>query len=163
MSLISTLSASIAQRHRRLFCEPDQFTSWSLGIFVSGLVRAMALGAESIVWTLMFRRHAAGVHLLSGDGAAALAAICRLTLPPTYAFGECRSLLMDHVFRADLNDRGAADHVVLFIAYLRYFCAFAHARATVRCPGRRISNFILNLRDLGFHRRRDTYLLIDAL
>ena len=30
------------------------FTSWSLGIFVSGLVIRNGLGAESIVWTLMF-------------------------------------------------------------------------------------------------------------
>jgi len=30
------------------------FTSWSLGIFVSGLVLRNGLGAESIVWTLMF-------------------------------------------------------------------------------------------------------------
>ena len=30
------------------------FTSWSIGIFVSGLVLRNGLGAESIVWTLMF-------------------------------------------------------------------------------------------------------------
>src|SRR4029078_12700115 len=30
------------------------FASWSLGIFVSGLVLRNGLGAESIVWTLMF-------------------------------------------------------------------------------------------------------------
>src|SRR4051794_37240156 len=30
------------------------FTSWSVGIFVSGLVLRNGLGAESIVWTLMF-------------------------------------------------------------------------------------------------------------
>src|SRR4030081_3468580 len=30
------------------------FTSWSLGIFVSGLVLRNGLGAESIVWTVMF-------------------------------------------------------------------------------------------------------------
>src|SRR6185312_9498069 len=30
------------------------FTSWAVGIFVSGLVLRNGLGAESIVWTLMF-------------------------------------------------------------------------------------------------------------
>ena len=54
------------------------FTSWSVGIFVSGLVLRNGLGAESIVWTLMFGHHAAGLHLLSGRGAAGLAAIRRV-------------------------------------------------------------------------------------
>ena len=43
------------------------FTSWSVGIFVSGLVLRNGLGAESIVWTLMFGADAARLHLLSGQ------------------------------------------------------------------------------------------------
>ena len=50
------------------------FFSWSLGIFVSGLVLRNGLGAESIVWTMMFC-DAARLHLLSRQRAAALAAI----------------------------------------------------------------------------------------
>src|SRR5262249_26833452 len=30
------------------------FTSWAVGVFVSGLVLRSGMGAESIVWTLMF-------------------------------------------------------------------------------------------------------------
>ena len=54
------------------------FTSWSLGIFVSGLVIRNGLGAESIVWTLMFGNPPLGLRLLSGERAAVLAAIRRL-------------------------------------------------------------------------------------
>ena len=54
------------------------FTSWSVGIFVSGLVLRNGLGAESIVWTLDVRPDAARLHLLSGRGAALLAASHRL-------------------------------------------------------------------------------------
>jgi ABC-2 type transport system permease protein len=54
------------------------FTSWSLGIFVSGLVLRNGLGAESIVWTLMFGIMPLACVYYPGDGAAALAAICRL-------------------------------------------------------------------------------------
>ena len=42
------------------------FTSWSVGIFVSGLVLRNGLGAESIVWTADVRDDAARLHLLSG-------------------------------------------------------------------------------------------------
>ncbi len=54
------------------------FTSWSLGIFVSGLVLRNGLGAESIVWTLMFGVMPLACVYYPVIGAAALAAICRL-------------------------------------------------------------------------------------
>ena len=78
------------------------FTSWSVGIFVSGLVLRNGLGAESIVWTLMF-----GLMPLAcvyypvavlPDWLQCLA----WTLPPTYVFEGMRALLIDQVFRADL-------------------------------------------------------------
>ena len=97
------------------------FTSWSLGIFVSGLVLRNGLGAESIVWTLMF-------------GITPLACIyypvtvlphwlqyVAWTLPPTYVFEGMRSLLMDHVFRADLMIEALLINVVLFIASFAIF------------------------------------------
>ena len=99
------------------------FTSWSLGIFVSGLVLRNGLGAESIVWTLMF-------------GVMPLACIyypvtvlphwlqyVAWTLPPTYVFEGMRSLLIDHVFRADLMMSALAINAVLFIASFAIFLA----------------------------------------
>jgi ABC-2 type transport system permease protein len=92
------------------------FTSWSVGIFVSGLVLRHGLGAESIVWTLMF-------------GLMPLACIyypvtvlpnwlqhVAWTLPPTYVFEGMRALLMEHVFRADLMADALAINAILLVA-----------------------------------------------
>ena len=92
------------------------FTSWSVGIFVSGLVLRHGLGAESIVWTLMF-------------GVMPLACIyypvtvlpnwlqyVAWALPPTYVFEGMRSLLMAHVFRTDLMVDAFAINLVLIVA-----------------------------------------------
>jgi len=97
------------------------FTSWSLGIFVSGLVLRNGLGAESIVWTLMF-------------GVMPLACIyypvtvlphwlqyVAWTLPPTYVFEGMRALLMDHMFRADLMIEALLINIVLLIASFAIF------------------------------------------
>src|SRR5258708_6037360 len=99
------------------------FTSWSLGIFVSGLVLRNGLGAESIVWTLMF-------------GVMPLACIyypvtvlphwlqyVAWALPPTYVFEGMRSLLIGHVFRADLMIDALLINVVLLIASFAIFLA----------------------------------------
>jgi ABC-2 type transport system permease protein len=99
------------------------FTSRSIGIFVSGLVLRNGLGAESIVWTLMF-------------GILPLACIyypvtvlphwlqyVAWSLPPTYVFEGMRALLSDHVFRADLMLEAFAIKVVLFAASFAIFLA----------------------------------------
>ena len=54
------------------------FTSWSIGIFVSGLVLRNGLGAESIVWTLMFGLMPLACIYYPVVGAAGLAAISGL-------------------------------------------------------------------------------------
>ena len=99
------------------------FTSWSVGIFVSGLVLRNGLGAESIVWTLMFGLMPLAciyypVAVLPGW----LQAIAWM-LPPTYVFEGMRSLLTDHVFRADLMMWSLGINVVLFVASFATFLA----------------------------------------
>jgi ABC-2 type transport system permease protein len=99
------------------------FTSWSLGIFVSGLVLRNGLGAESIVWTLMF-------------GVMPLACIyypvtvlphwlqyVAWALPPTYVFEGMRSLLIGHVFRADLMIDALLINAALLIGSFAIFLA----------------------------------------
>ena len=54
------------------------FTSWSLGIFVSGTGAAQRARRREHRLDADVRGDAARLRLLSGDGAAALAAICRL-------------------------------------------------------------------------------------
>src|SRR6202022_2746058 len=108
------------------------FPSWSLGIFVSGLVLRNGLGAESIVWTLMF-------------GVMPLACIyypvtvlphwlqyVAWALPPTYVFEGMRSLLIDHVFRVDLMVDALLINVVLFFTSFAIFFGF------LRSPPRRV-------------------------
>src|SRR5205823_992110 len=77
-------------------------TSWSVGIFVSGLVLRNGLGAEGFAWTIMFLLLPLTcvyypVSVLPGW----LQAVA-LALPPTYVFEGMRALLIEHIFRADL-------------------------------------------------------------
>ena len=133
------------------------FTSWSVGIFVSGLVLRNGLGAESIVWTLMF-------------GVMPLACIyypvtvlphwlqyVAWALPPTYVFEGMRALLIDHVFRADLMVEALADQRrAACWRHLRYFLRFCAApAATARCS--RVVNkprYPMDLSDLRLVQRR---------
>lgn len=97
------------------------FTSWSLGIFVSGLVLRNGLGAESIVWTLMFGLMPLvcvyyPVSVLPGW--LQPVAWC---LPPTYVFEGMRALLFDQVFRADLMFGALAINAVLFVVSFASF------------------------------------------
>jgi ABC-2 type transport system permease protein len=91
-------------------------TSWSVGIFVAGLLLRNGMGAESMAWTIMFLflpltcvyyPVAVLPHWLQ------YIAWC---LPPTYVFEGMRALLIEHVFRADLMLATFGFNVVLFAA-----------------------------------------------
>jgi len=97
------------------------FTSWSLGIFVSGLVIRNGLGAESIVWTLMFGiLPLACVYYPVSVLPHWLQAVAWV-LPPTYVFEGMRALLIDHVFRADLMVDALLINAGLFIVSFAIF------------------------------------------
>ncbi|MGV7217690.1 ABC transporter permease [Bradyrhizobium sp. UFLA05-112] len=78
------------------------FTSWAVGIFVSGLVLRNGLGAESIVWTLMFAIMPLACIYYPVSVLPPWLQVVAWTLPPTYVFEGMRALLIDHSFRADL-------------------------------------------------------------
>jgi ABC-2 type transport system permease protein len=89
-------------------------TSWSIGIFVAGLLLRNGLGAESLAWTIMFLFLPLTcvyypVSVLP-DWLQAVA----WSLPPTYVFEGMRALLIDHVFRGDLMLQALGLNVVLF-------------------------------------------------
>jgi len=99
------------------------FTSWSIGVFVSGLVLRYGLGAESVVWTLMF-------------GVMPLACVyypvavlpdwlqyAAWVLPPTYVFEGMRALLINQTFRADLMVEALAINALLFMTSFMIFIA----------------------------------------
>ena len=99
------------------------FMSWAVGIFVSGLVLRHGLGAESMAWTLMFALMPLAcvyypVHVLP-----LWLQYVAWTLPPTYVFEGMRTLLTDHVFRADLMLSALAINAVLLVASFAAFLA----------------------------------------
>jgi ABC-2 type transport system permease protein len=97
------------------------FTSWSLGIFVSGLVIRNGLGAESIVWTLMFGILPLACVYYPVSVLPYWLQVAAWTLPPTYVFEGMRALLIDHVFRADLMVDALLINAVLFIVSFAIF------------------------------------------
>ncbi len=85
------------------------FTSWSVGIIVSGLVVRNGMGAESLAWTLMFiLLPLACVYYPVSVLPVWLQWVAWL-LPPTYVFEGMRALMIDKVFRSDLMIAGAGD------------------------------------------------------
>jgi ABC-2 type transport system permease protein len=99
------------------------FTSWSVGIFVSGLVLRNGLGAESIVWTLMFGLMPLACIYYPVTVLPHWLQYVAWTLPPTYVFEGMRSLLSEHVFRTDLMIEALAINAVLLIASFAVFLA----------------------------------------
>ena len=97
------------------------FTSWSVGIFVSGLVLRHGLGAESIVWTLMFAMMPLACIYYPVSVLPYWLQVLAWTLPPTYVFEGMRALLMEHQFRADLMVDALAINVALFAASFALF------------------------------------------
>jgi ABC-2 type transport system permease protein len=97
------------------------FTGWALGIFVSGLVLRNGLGAESIVWTVMFALMPLACVYYPVTVLPHWLQLVAWTLPPTYVFEGMRSLLIDHVFRADLMVAALAINVVLLAASFMAF------------------------------------------
>src|ERR1700712_3979256 len=99
------------------------FTRWSLGIFVSGLVLRNGLGAESIVWTLMFGLMPLACVYYPVSVLPHWLQYIAWALPPTYVFEGMRALLSDHVFRSDLMVEALAINAALFIASFAIFLA----------------------------------------
>ena len=100
-------------------------TSWAVGIFVSGLVLRNGLGAETFAWSIMFLFLPLTcvyypVAILPG-----WLQYVAWMLPPTYVFEGMRTLLIEHVFRADLMLESLALNAVFMaaavVAYLRLF------------------------------------------
>ena len=107
------------------------FTSWSVGIFVSGLVLRNGLGAESIVWTLMFGlMPLACVYYPVAVLPAWLQPVAWI-LPPTYVFEGMRALLIDHVYRNDLMIWALGINAVLLAASFAIFLALLRSAKRV--------------------------------
>jgi ABC-2 type transport system permease protein len=89
-------------------------TSWSLGIFVAGLLMRHGMGAESLAWTLMFLFLPLTCVYYPVAVLPHWLQYVAWALPPTYVFEGMRSLVIDHVFRGDLMLQAFALNVVFF-------------------------------------------------
>jgi ABC-2 type transport system permease protein len=103
------------------------FTSWSLGIFVSGLVIRNGLGAESIVWTLMFGILPLACVYYPVSVLPPWLQVVAWALPPTYVFEGMRALLIDGAFRADLMVDALLINAALFVASFAIFMALLNS------------------------------------
>ena len=81
------------------------------------------LGAESIVWTLMFGVMPLACVYYPVTVLPYWLQYVAWTLPPTYVFEGMRALLIDKVFRTDLMFQALAINAVLFIASFVGFLA----------------------------------------
>jgi ABC-2 type transport system permease protein len=91
-------------------------TSWSIGIFVAGLLLRNGMGAESLAWTIMFLFLPLTCVYYPVTVLPVWLQYVAWSLPPTYVFEGMRALLIEHVFRADLMIQALAFNVVLFAA-----------------------------------------------
>ena len=99
------------------------FTSWAVGIFVSGLVLRNGLGAEGIVWTLMFALMPLACVYYPVRVLPLWLQHVSWALPPTYVFEGMRTLLIDGVFRADLMLTALSLNAVLLVGSFAAFLA----------------------------------------
>lgn len=104
-------------------------TSWSVGLFVCGLLLRQGLGAENLAWTIMFvLLPLACVYYPVAVLPAWLQPIAWV-LPPTYVFEGLRALLTEHVFRGDLMLEAFAINLGLIAAATAaFFLLLASAR-----------------------------------
>ena len=91
-------------------------TSWSVGIFVSGLVLRNGLGAETFAWSIMFLFLPLTCVYYPVSILPTWLQYAAWALPPTYVFEGMRALLIDHVFRADLMVQALLLNTVLMAA-----------------------------------------------
>jgi ABC-2 type transport system permease protein len=92
------------------------FTSWAIGIFVSGLILRNGMGAENLAWSIMFVfMPLTCVYYPVATLPTWLQPVAWL-LPPTYVFEGMRALVIDKVFRPDLMLAALALNAVLFAA-----------------------------------------------
>jgi ABC-2 type transport system permease protein len=92
------------------------FTSWAVGILVSGLILRNGMGAEGLAWTIMFLLLPLTCVYYPVTTLPWWLQIVSWTLPPTYVFEGMRALLIEHVFRTDLMMQALGLNALYFAA-----------------------------------------------
>jgi ABC-2 type transport system permease protein len=105
------------------------FTSWSVGIFVSGLVLRNGLGAETFAWSIMFLLLPLTCVYYPVAVLPDWLQTIAWALPPTYVFEGMRALLLEHTFRGDLMLHALALNAGYFVlACFAFLALLASAR-----------------------------------
>ncbi|MCB1436415.1 MAG: ABC transporter permease [Rhodobiaceae bacterium] len=98
-------------------------TSWAIGLLVCGLVLRQGLGAESLVWSLIFLMLPLACVYYPVTTLPHWLQYVALALPPTYVFEGMRAILIDGVFRPDLLMTGLALNLIYLAIGLAAFLA----------------------------------------
>lgn len=90
-------------------------TGWALAIVTSGLVLKNGLGAEGLVWSLMFVLMPLCCVFYPVSVLPGFLQTVAWLLPPTYVFEGMRALTLEHTFRADLMLRALCINALAFV------------------------------------------------
>ena len=99
------------------------FTSWAVGLAVSGILLRNGMGAESLAWTLMFVLMPLTCVYYPVTTLPPWVQAISWALPPTYVFEGMRALVLEHTFRADLMLEALALNALYFGASVLAFLA----------------------------------------
>jgi ABC-2 type transport system permease protein len=77
-------------------------TGWSLALFTSGLVLRNGMGAEGLIWSVMFALMPFCAVLYPVAVLPPFVQHISWCLPPTYVFEGMRAIVLGHALRADL-------------------------------------------------------------
>ncbi len=98
---------------------------WAVGLMVTGLVLRYGLGAENLAWFAIFALAPVSAVYYPVSALPEWLQWISWALPSAHVFEGMRSLLVDHVFRADLLLGAAALNAVYIgigiAVYLRFF------------------------------------------
>jgi ABC-2 type transport system permease protein len=111
------------------------FTSWSVGIVVSGVVMRNGMGAESLAWTVMFILMPLTCVYYPVAVLPDWLQYVAWALPPTYVFEGMRTLILEHKFRGDLM-------LAAFALNLFYFSIAVAVFLTLLRSARRIGSLL---------------------
>ena len=97
---------------------------WAIGLIISGIILRYGLGAESLVWAVVFAiAPLSGVYYpvsILPDWAQTISAI----LPPAYIFEGMRAILIEQTLRVDLIVTAGLINLIYLIAGIVLFHVF---------------------------------------
>jgi ABC-2 type transport system permease protein len=105
-------------------------TSWSIGLVVSGLLLRHGLGAEGLVWTILFLMLPLACVYYPVAVLPAWLQPLAWALPPTYVFEGMRGVLIDKVFHGDLMLEAFALNGLYFVASVIAFLRLLESART---------------------------------